>query len=376
MKQTMTATVTMKCNAWAVAAVLLAGSWLLPAPPAEAQIGGMTCLECHGNPVVGGFHGGFRRLGGLADTDLEAVCLSCHDGSYINPQGVPAPEAAVHQNSNPGQGRDEYGDFKASCLDCHNNHSPLLAGDGTTSVVAIGSPPDALLDEAHDVQPTTDSFLLDEKSVILSGAHPIEIVDATGTVTYVEGVDYTVDTIGSDPRRIVIAPGGAIRAAAPLTVFAHNYEFATNQQLLGTQVVERNSTDGLARIRRPIIVDPNGDDNGGGNSRFEDDYQDGWACSSGIPDDPACLADDVREVVFHEQVTENGTNWVPTIVSFSPVNTTGPRNGACNSCHTRASHHRRNDLGEYGGGDDHEHNIDKPCDQCHNHKDGWVNKGG
>jgi hypothetical protein len=367
----------MKRYRWVITAALLACAWLpLSLPPAQAQIGGMTCIECHGDPLNGGFHGGFRSLGGLSDAEMEIVCLSCHDGSYTNPQGILAPEAAVHQNNNPGEGRDEYGDFKASCLDCHTNHSSpftsLLAGDGTTSIVTISPTPDPDVDEAHDIEPTTVSFLLDEGSIILSAAHPIEIVDDTGGITYVEGVDYLVETIGGDPRSIRILPGGAIDTAAPLTVFAHNYEFAANQQLLGI----RNSTDGLARIRKPIIVDPNGDNNGGGNQRFEDDFQNGWECSSGVPDDPTCLADDVRELVFHDQITENGTNWVPTIVTFNPVVTSAPRNGACNSCHTRASHHRRNDLGEYGGGDDHEHNIDKPCDQCHNHKDGWVNKGG
>ncbi len=362
---------------WVAAISPLACAWLLLLPPAaQAQVGGMTCIECHGAPLAGGFHGGFRNLVGLTDAEMEIVCLSCHDGSYTNPQGVPAPEAAVHQNKNPGAGRDEYGDFKASCLDCHNNHSPVLAGDGTTSVVTISPTPDPAVDEAHDVQPTTETFLLDESSIILSVAHPIEIVDDTGSVTFVEGVDYQIETVNGDPRRVRILPGGAIRAVAPLTVFAHDYEFAANQQLLGREVVERNSTDGLARIRRPIIVDPNGDDNGSGNQRFEDDFQSGWACSNGIPDDPACLADDVRELVFHDQVTENGTNWVPTIVSFNPAVTTGPRNGACNSCHTRTNHHRRNDLGEFGGGDDHNHNVARPCDDCHNHKDGWVNKGG
>jgi hypothetical protein len=166
----------MKRYRWVITAALLACAWLpLSLPPAQAQIGGMTCIECHGDPLNGGFHGGFRSLGGLSDAEMEIVCLSCHDGSYTNPQGILAPEAAVHQNKNPGAGRDEYGEFKASCLDCHTNHSSpftsLLAGDGTTSIVTISPTPDPDVDEAHDIEPTTVSFLLDEGSVILSAAH-------------------------------------------------------------------------------------------------------------------------------------------------------------------------------------------------------------
>lgn len=262
---------------------LLALPWMVAFAPssAEAQIGGMTCIECHADPVGGGFHGGFRPLSDLTSDQIDVVCLSCHDGSYTNPQGTAAPEAAVHQNKNPGAGRDEYGDFKAGCRDCHTNHSPLLADDGTSN---------------------------------------------------------------------------------------------TNLKLLGPEVPEANSSDGFARIRKPVIVDPNGDNGGSGRTRYEDDFQSGWECSSGIPDDPACIemdppdpADHVRRLVFYDNIacTPNcgaGSDWV----SDAP-----PYNGACNSCHTRASHHRRDDSGG-----DHTHNIDKACSQCHDHNAGWVNKGG
>lgn len=354
---------------------LLACTWILFSPQtAQAQVGGMTCLECHADPLAGGFHGGFRNMSVLTEPQVEIICLSCHDGSYTNPQGIQAPEAAVHQNKNPGAGRDQYGDFKASCLDCHHTHTALLAGDGTTSTLIITTDPN--IDETHDVDITTTSFLLDERLVTAS---TIVIADDTGAA-FAEGVDYQVSTmlIGgrNDPIKIVIVPGGAISVRAPITVHVA-YQFGTNQQLLGRLVKERNSTDGLARIRRPIIVDTNGDNNGTGQQRFKDDVHTGWACSSAIPDDPTCLPDDVREVIFHDQIKENGTNWAPTIVDFGPPTvTTGPRNGACNSCHTRTGQHRRNDLHEFGGGDNHEHNVDKNCDQCHFHRNGWVNKGG
>lgn len=344
--------------------LLLACAWLALSPtPAQAQVGGMTCIECHADPFAGGFHGGFRTLTELTDDQIDIVCIACHDGSYTNPQGVPASEAAVHQNRNPGAGSDEYGDFKANCFDCHNFHPDLLAGDGVTATVASA-------DEPHDVDVTTTSFLLDEALVTGSS---IVVTDDAG-VPFVEGVDYTVDTISGDPVQIRIVSTGAISTAAPLTVFT-GYEFASNQQLLGRAVVQASSTDGVARIRKPVVVDPNGDNGGTSLFRFEDDFQDGWECNAkdvdgrDIPDDPACLesdppaaADGVRKVAFHIDVTTAGTNWAKT----AP-----PYNGACNACHTRTGHHRRDDSGG-----DHTHNVSRNCDDCHNHRDGWVNRGG
>ena len=267
----------MKRFVWAVAGSVAAFSWLLlAAPPVFAQTRAMTCIECHADPAAGGFHGGFRALTDLTDDQIDVVCLSCHDGSYTNPGGVDAPEAEVHQNKNPGEGRDEYGDFKASCRDCHTTHSPLLAGDGT----------------AND-----------------------------------------------------------------------------NLRLLGPDIEEASSSDGIARIRKPIILDVLGNNGGSSNQRFEDDLHTGWECNSGIDDDPTCIetdppdpGDGVRKLAFYLDIETAGTHWVQT---------SAPYRGACNTCHTRTEHHRRDDSGG-----DHTHNASRNCDDCHNHKDGWVNKGG
>ena len=266
----------MKRSAHLTSAALFCVGVSLLVPAVKAQIGGMTCIECHVDPAVGSVHGGFRALSDLTDAQVDVVCLSCHDGSYTNPQGVDAPEAAVHQNKNPGAGRDEYGEFKASCRDCHTSHSPLLAGDGTVN---------------------------------------------------------------------------------------------NNLRMLGPEVKEASSTDGIARIRKPVIDDVLGNNGGTSRTRFEDDIHIGWVCDSGIPDDPLCIetdppapGDGVRKLVFYIDTDTAGTNW---------VSTSAPYNGACNTCHTRTDHHRRDDSGG-----DHTHNASRSCDDCHNHKDGWVNKGG
>jgi hypothetical protein len=243
---------------------------LLPQPGTLAQSNPMTCIECHADPALGGFHGGFRAMTNLTSDQVDVVCLSCHDGSYTDPQGNPALEAAVHEN--PG----EFGTWKAGCRDCHTNHSPLLAGDGTGN---------------------------------------------------------------------------------------------SNLMLLGRKVREASSTDGVARIRKPIILDVNGDNGGSDSKRYEDDIQTGWECNSGIDDDPACIESDppaagdgVRKLVFYVNIDSDATNWAQA----SP-----PYNGACNVCHTRTAHHRRDDSGG-----DHTHKLPQPCTNCHNHDAGWTNKGG
>ena len=338
-----------------------AGILLWSPSTARAQIGGMTCLECHAGPTGGGFHGGFRAMSGLTEPEVTAICRSCHDGSYTNPQRVPAPEAQVHEQIIPGSGRaPEYGAFRAGCLDCHTNHTPLLPGDGAKSTLAITGDPD--LDETHDVEPTTESFLLNERLVTAS---TIVIEDDAGT-SYLEGVDYQVKTMSlggrDDPIVIEILPAGAIRADAPVTLHV-GYEFGTNQQLLGPEVIEASSTDGIGYIRKPII------DDAGTPGTLDDDFQIGWECNSGIPDDPACIvtdppadADGVRRATFHIDVKTAGTNWARPSASYD---------GACNACHTRTGHHRRDDSGG-----DHSHNVARSCDDCHNHRDGWLNKGG
>lgn len=238
----------------------------------------MTCIECHADPAAGGVHGGFRALTDQTNDQIDVICVSCHDGSYRNPQGVDAPEAIVHQGSDT---RGEFGTWKAGCLDCHNNHYDLLSGDGVNR----------------------------------------------------------------------------------------------NLKMLGLLVKEASSTDGLARIRKPIINDVNGDNGGSGNKRFEDDVQAGWECHSGIPDDSTCddhgsllpsEDDDVRKLIFFLNITSNGDNWAAANSALDP-----PYNGSCNTCHTRTGHHRRDTSGG-----DHTHNISRNCDDCHNHKDGWTNKGG
>ena len=256
----------MKHLTWITRSLRLTCAWLvlLTASAADAQSNPMTCIECHVDPAAGNVHGGFRGLKDLTDDEVDVMCLSCHNGTI-------ATEAAVHEGGldRRGNPESEYGLWKAGCLDCHTQHSPLLAGDGTAN---------------------------------------------------------------------------------------------TNLKLLGLRVLEASSTDRIARIRKPIINDQ-------GNGDASDDVQTGWEADSGIPDDPTVVetdppaaGDHVRKLVFYTDIDTAATNWVQS----SP-----PYNGACNSCHTRTDHHRRDDSGG-----DHTHKIPQPCTNCHDHSAGWTNKGG
>jgi len=67
-----------------------------------------------------------------------------------------------------------------------------------------------------------------------------------------------------------------------------------NWMLIGSRVPEANSTDLLARIRRPVIIDVAGDNNGSGNKRYEDDLMDGYFCSNDAEIESAANSGAVR----------------------------------------------------------------------------------
>jgi len=226
--------------------------------------------------------------------------------------------------------------------------------------------------------------------------------------------------------------------------------------LIGDLVPEANSSDGLARIRRPVIVDTLGNNNSGDRNPFTDDVMDGFYCSNtqdietsansgavrsadvvtikttashgfsagqsvkiggvtdssfnggpftimsvptaktftfaqtgadatsgngivttGIVDSATCLdpdppnaTDQVRKVVFYDNrpagTTGAQNQWAQPDIT-APT-TPGDRwyNGACNVCHTRTTHNRRDNS----GGD--RHNADRACHDCHLHDKGWI----
>jgi predicted CXXCH cytochrome family protein len=317
----------------------------------------MPCAYCHD------LHGGNVVTQGTAQ--VEALCMTCHNGTFTDPvTGATAVEVAPHDNS-----RSSYGDWKVSCLGCHSPHRNAKAAGSE-----VTNPPNGY----------------------------------------------------------------------------------GNWMLIGSRVPEASSTDLLARIRRPVIIDVAGDNNGTGNRRYEDDIMDGYFCSntaevetagnsgavraggvvtittvtshrfslgdsvwigsvadwsfnggpfviasvptsttftfaqagadatSGggvtttkIVDDPGCIADPpnatdaTRRVVFYD----NRYPGTPALNQWAIPFTADPSapgstwyNGACNVCHTRTTHHRRDNSTP----EDHGHNVNKACSDCHVHDKGWI----
>jgi hypothetical protein len=79
----------------------------------------------------------------------------------------------------------------------------------------------SVFDESHFVDTTTISFLLNQRRVVES---TIRITDDLGITTFIVGIDYQVVALASDLTEIRPIPGGAISAAAPITVRV-SYEF-------------------------------------------------------------------------------------------------------------------------------------------------------
>lgn len=317
----------------------------------------MSCAYCHTS------HGGTFVTSGTAQ--VEALCMSCHNGSYTDPvTGRTAIRVAAHVNS-----RTNYGTWKVSCLGCHSAHRNAKASGSETA-----NPPNGY----------------------------------------------------------------------------------GNWMLVADWVREASSTDGLARIRRPFIVDTLGNNNGGGRNPFTDDVMEGYYCSNsadidsiansgavrsanvvtiktitshrfsvgnsvriggvanatfnggpfiiasvptaktftfsqtaanatsgggttttrlvnmaGCNVDPPSATDTTRTVVFYDNRYPGSAalnQWAQPLMN--PPVTAGARwyNGACNVCHTRTNHHRRDNSAP----EDHDHNVTRACHDCHLHDNGWI----
>lgn len=334
--------------------------WGQASPPpfnTPTRSGKMPCAYCHN------LHGGAFVTKGAAP--VEALCMSCHNGTFTDPvTGATAVQVAPHDNS-----RSSYGTWKVTCVDCHSPHRNAKAA-------------------------------------------------------------------GSDA---VNPPNGY-----------------GNWMMIGDWVREASSTDGLARIRRPAIIDVAGNNGGTGNRRYEDDVMDGFFCSNtaevesvgnsgavrasgvvtiktitshrfilgstvrigsvadnsfnggpwvitsvptsktftftqagpnatsgggttttGIVDDPGCLIDPpsltdaTRTVVFYDNRYPGSpalNQWATPLITDPVAPGTRWYNGACNVCHTRTTHHRRDNSTPV----DHDHNVNKACHDCHVHSKGWI----
>lgn len=242
--------------------------------------------------------------------NIEALCQTCHGNGWTDPNNSAkvAVPVKAHQLLS---GQASYGTYKISCIGCHNPHKSLANNDPSS----------------RNPNGYGNLFLVGQ------------VPSVSGPISKTSGI----------------------------------------------------STDGIARLARPFI------NTNGTPTNFGDDVMEGYYCStntiSGLPNpcsetDPPSASDTVRKLVFWKdtvivanlatdpwenqwaQGTKSGTNWL----DIPPPSTAGARwyNGACNVCHTRTGHHRRDNSGG-----DRRHNLDNAggCKACHDHnatKGGWI----
>ena len=251
---------------------------------------------------------GTGQLVTRGEANIEALCQSCHGTGWTDPNDATkvAVPVKVHQLLS---GKATYGAYKISCIGCHNPHK-YLANNDTAARNPNGY-----------------------GNIFLIGQEP----SVSGPISKTSGIPF----------------------------------------------------DGIARLARPFI------NNNGTPTNFGDDTMQGYYCGvntvSGQPNpcsetNPPSASDSVRKIVFWKdtvvvanlatdpwenqwaQALKSGSNWLdipaPTVVVARWYN------GACNVCHSRTGHHRRDNSGG-----DRRHNLDNAsgCKACHNHN---ANKGG
>lgn len=261
------------------------------------------------------------------------------------------PVGSLSQTPTPPPFNAPARSLKMTCTYCHQLHGGTLKPTGTAAI-------EALCMSCHNgtfTDPQTG------KTAVLVATHE------NSRTSY---GNWRVSCLGChSPHRYAKAEG--TDALNPPTGYG-------NWLLVGDWVREAGSaTDGLARIRRPVIVDTNGDNGGTGKNRYTDDVMTGYYCASGIANDPACSqpdppspSDHVRKVVFWDNRypgTPANNQWAQPLTTAPSTPGAKWYNGACNVCHTRTTHHRRDNSGG-----DHDHNVTKACHDCHLHNKGWI----
>lgn len=160
---------------------------------------------------------------------------------------------------------------KMACAYCHSMHGGTVVTRGAAAI-------EALCMSCHNGTYTDPGT---GKSAVLVAPHENSRT-AYGT--------WKVSCLGChNPHRNAKADGSETDSARCNTSTG-----CGNWMLIGDWVREANSTDGLARIRRPVIVDTLGNNNSGGRNLFTDDVMDGYYCSNTVSIDTPTNSGTVR----------------------------------------------------------------------------------
>jgi len=346
------------------AAILLAMPTPAPGqatpPPfnAPARSTKMACAYCHS------LHGGTVVTRGTAA--IEATCMSCHNGTYTDPvTGRTAVLVATHENSRTG-----YGAWRVSCLGCHSPHRNAKA-EGSEAV----NPPSGygewmLIGDWVPEANSSDGIARVRRPVIN------DPLGNNGTTDNRRYEDDVMDGYYCSNTRDIDTPAnsGAIRSANVVTVkTTASHGLSAGQSVRIGGVTNSSFNGGPFTIvsvpnAKTFTFSQTGPNATSGNGIATTGIADSATC---LDPDPPSPTDQVRKVVFYDNRypgTPALNQWAQPDISAPTTPGAKWYNGACNVCHTRTTHHRRDNSTPV----DHGHNVTRACHDCHLHDKGWI----
>ena len=319
----------------------------------------MACTYCHS------LHGGTVVTRGTAA--IEALCMSCHNGTFTDPvTGKTAVLVATHENS-----RTSYGTWKVSCLSCHSPHRNAKADgsqtDSTRCNTTTGCGNWMLIGDWVPEADPTDGLARIRRPVIND---PLGNNGTTNNRRYEDDVmdGYYCDSSAD------ISANGAVRSGGVVTVTTiTSHRFLQSQTVRIGGVTDSSFNGGPFTIMsvptaKTFTYAQTGADVTSGNGIATTGILDSAAC---LDPDPPSPTDQVRKTVFYDNRypgTPAQNQWAQPLITQPSAQGAKWYNGACNVCHTRTTHHRRDNSSPV----DHDHNVTKACHDCHLHNKGWI----
>ncbi len=317
----------------------------------------MSCAYCHNT-----HSGTFVTVGTSA---IEAMCMSCHNGTYTDPvTGATAIQVAAHDNS-----RTSYGTWKVSCLGCHSAHRDVKAKGSE-----VANPPNGygnwmlVADWVREAS-STDLLARVRRPVIVD---TLNNNNSGGRNPFTDDVMdgfYCSNTADVETA----ANSGAVRSANVVTIktiTSHRFSVGNNVRIGGVTNASFNGgpfTIATVPTAKTFTFSQSGVNatSGGGTTTTR------IVNVAGCNADPPGPTDLTRTVVFYDNRypgTAALNQWAQPLMTAPTTAGTKWYNGACNVCHTRTTHHRRDNSSP----EDHDHNVTRACHDCHLHSNGWI----
>jgi len=321
----------------------------------------MPCAYCHS------VHNGTVVTRGTAA--VEALCLSCHNGSFTDPvTGRSAVLVQTHTTT-----RSDYGTYKVSCLGCHSPHRNAKAVGSETVNPPSGYGNWMLAGDWVYESSTADGLARVRRPRITD---VLGNNGGTGKTRFEDDVmdGYYCSSVADIDTA---ANSGAVRSGNVVTIrttTTHGFSAGSTVRIGSVANTSFNGAFTIATTptTRTFTFAQTGANatSGGGVARMDVFNQP--ACAV----DPPTATDLTRTVVFYDNRQPGSpaaNQWAQP--QMTPPTALGSQwyNGACNVCHTRTSHHRRDNSSAWiNGTADHTHNVSRACHDCHRHDQGWI----